>query len=57
MTPTTDKQAAISRVAWQAWIEKGKRQEQARARKFKMVVGVVLALAVLGIVLYLRLNR
>lgn len=52
MTPTTDEQAVINEATWQAWLLKGKRREQATARKFKMVAGIAIPLLAVGIGCY-----
>lgn len=53
MTPTTSEQAVINEGRWQEWLEKGKLHDKAVARKFKLAAGIVLALAILGVALYL----
>jgi hypothetical protein len=52
MSPTTTEQAVLNEAVWQAWIEKGKRREQATARKFKLVAGVVLPFVILVVAFY-----
>jgi hypothetical protein len=56
MSPPTDEQAVINEATWQAWLEKGKRSEQATARKFKVVAGIVVPLLALGIAYFLSFH-
>lgn len=54
MTPTiSPEQAVVNENRWQEWIEKGKRHDKALARKFKLAVGIVLPLFILGAAFYL----
>ena len=53
MTPATAELPVVKDAVWQAWIEKGERNDRATARKFKVVAGIFLPLAVLGIAYYL----
>lgn len=54
MTPAiTPEQAVLNQSRRQEWIEKGKRHDKALARKFKLVVGIVLPLFILGTAYYL----
>jgi hypothetical protein len=53
MTPATAEPPVVKDAVWQAWIEKGIRHDRATARKIKVLAGIFLPLAVLGIALYL----
>ena len=53
MTPATAGRPVAKDAVWQAWIAKGKRNDQATARNFKAVAGIVLPLVILGIAFYL----
>ena len=53
MTPTTAEQVVLNEQRWQAWMEKGKRQDEAMSRKVKLLAGIVLPLIVIGLAFYL----
>jgi len=53
MTPATVEQPVLNEAVWQAWIEKGRRHEQAEARKFKVAAGILVPLVILAIAFYL----
>ena len=42
VTPVVDEEI------WSSWVQKGKQQEQATARKAKIVIGVMLVLLAIG---------
>jgi hypothetical protein len=53
MTPTTTEQLAINEARWQEWLDKGVRNDRATARNLKIVMGIFIPLAIIGIVFYL----
>ena len=44
----------LNEAAWRAWVQKGKLEEQATAKKMKVAIGAILILAALAYVLVLR---
>jgi hypothetical protein len=52
MTPTTTELPVVKDAVWQTWLEKGRRNDHATARKFKIAVGIVLFLLILAIVFH-----
>jgi hypothetical protein len=51
LTPVDDQAALVNEQIWRAWVQKGRLQEQAAARKSK-IVGIVLVLLALGSAFY-----
>jgi hypothetical protein len=52
MDHSEDDNSIISQDLWRAWAEKGKRREEAMARKAKVFAGVVFILMAIGVGLY-----
>ena len=42
----------LDEAAWKAWLEKGKRQQRATARKAKVTGGIILVLLAMGSAFY-----
>lgn len=42
----------VNEETWRAWVKKGRLQEQAEARKFKIVAGIVVVLLALASAYY-----
>ena len=50
MTPApteTTEQPEAKDAVWEAWLEKGRRNDRATARKFKLAAGIALPLVIL----------
>jgi hypothetical protein len=46
------REAVVNEEIWRAWVGKGRLQERAAARTFKLAAGFVVGLLAVGIVIY-----
>jgi hypothetical protein len=53
MSTVTEESAVLSEATWNAWIEKGKGQQRATARKAKMALGILAVLLAIAAGFYL----
>ena len=52
MSTATATTPVLDEAAWKAWLEKGKRQQRATARKAKVTGGIILVLLAIGSAFY-----